>query len=103
MVYGSERGDTSAVCERYGNNGFLAIFNWALLDDGEHTAAAYDNGVEFDRSTFEVATLGEEFLEDGNARPVRVLNFPSPGEETWFEWNESTQHLEIAPSLQLVA
>ena len=36
---------------------------------------AYDNGVEFARNTFEVATLGEEFVEDANAR-LRVLEFP---------------------------
>ena len=62
MVYGSERGDTRGVCGDT-NNGFLAIFNWALLGAMEtHTAVAYDNGVEFDRSTFEVGTLGEEFV-----------------------------------------
>ena len=99
MVYGSERGDTSEPCEDT-DNGFLAIFNWALLGDGEHTAVAYDNDVEFARSTFEVATLGEEFVEDVAAR-VRVLNFPSPGEETYFEWNESTQGLEMAQTLRL--
>ena len=105
MVYGSERGDTKEneegeiICGDT-NNGFLAIFNWALLDDGEHTAVAYGNGVEFDRSTFEVATLGEEFVEDAAAR-LRVPNFPSSGEEAWFEWNESTQGLEMAQTLPL--
>lgn len=84
MVYGSERGDTKEtpagepICGDT-NNGFLAIFNWALLDAGEHTAVAYDNGVEFDRSTFEVGTLGEEFVTGARAE-VRVEDFPSPGE-----------------------
>ena len=27
---------------------------------------------------------------------VRVPDFPSPGELTWFTWNQSTQHLEMA-------
>ena len=27
---------------------------------------------------------------------VRVPDFPSPGEITWFTWNQSTQHLEMA-------
>ena len=43
MVYGSERDDTYSVCGDT-NNSFLAIFNWALLGDGEHIAVAYDNG-----------------------------------------------------------
>jgi hypothetical protein len=101
-LYGFPRSDTGKidVCDDDGNNGFVTYFNWALLDDGEHTAVAYGNGVEFDRSTFEVATLGEEFVEDAAAR-LRVPNFPSSGEEAWFEWNESTQGLEMAQTLPL--
>ena len=93
MLHGSERGDTSRACGDT-PNGFLAIFNWALLDDGEHDAVAYDNGVEFDRSTFTVGTLGEPFVQDASAE-VRVEDFPSPGETTLLVWNESTQHFEI--------
>ena len=93
MVYGSGRGDTRRPCGD-ADNGFLAIFNWSLLLEGEHEAVAYDNGVEFAKSTFEVATLGVEFLADADVR-VRVPNFPSPGETTWFQWNEGTQHLEV--------
>ena len=95
MLHGSERGDTSPVCGDT-DNGFLAIFNWALLGDGEHTAVAYDNGVEFARSTFEVGTLGEEVVRGAEAE-VRVENFPSPGESTRLVWNESSQHFEVVP------
>ena len=93
MLHGSERGDTSGVCGDT-PNGFVAIFNWALLEEGEHDAVAYDNGEVFARSTFEVATTGVEFLADVDVR-VRATDFPSPGETTWFQWNEGTQHLEI--------
>jgi hypothetical protein len=55
---------------------------------------AYDNGVEFARSTFTVMTTGEEFLIGASAR-VEVEDFPSPGETTVLEWNQSTQHFEI--------
>lgn len=95
MVYGSERGDTRGQCGDT-NNGFLAIFNWALLGEGEHTAVAYDNGEEFARSTFEVGTLGEEFVRGASAE-VRVEDFPSPGESTLLVWNQSSQHFEVAP------
>ena len=101
-TYGFPRDDTSATCgDDDGNNGFYSFFNWAILGDGQHTAVAYDNGVEFDRSTFEVATLGEEFVKSANAR-LRVPNFPSPGEEAWFEWNQTTQHLELRESRQMI-
>jgi hypothetical protein len=93
MVYGSERDDTYSVCGDT-NNSFLAIFNWALLGDGEHLAVAYDNGVEFARSTFEVATTGEKFLSEASGQCM-VPDFPSPGESTLVEWNESTQHFEM--------
>ncbi len=87
------RGDTRHVCGTT-DNGFIAQMNWAALGDGVHTAVAYDNGVEFSRSTFEVATAGAEFVRGARAR-VRVENFPTPGQTTLFEWNEATQHLEM--------
>ena len=93
LVYGSERSDTAEVCGDT-NNGFVAIWNWALLGDGEHMAVAYDDGVEFARNTFEVATTGEEFVR-GTSAWVRMPDFPAPGETTRFEWNETTQHLEM--------
>jgi len=94
-TYGFPRGDTASVCGDDGHNGFFSFFNWAILGDGAHTAVAYDNGVEFARSTFTVVTTGEEFVVGARAR-VRVPDFPSPGETTWFTWNQSTQHLEMA-------
>ena len=98
--YGLPRADTIPVCRDDGYNGFVTYWNWAILGDGWHTAVAYDNGVEFDRSTFTVATTGEEFLtqDSGRAARAQIPDFPSPGEITWFEWNTSTQHLETVAS-----
>ena len=93
-TYGSPRGDTSAACGNEGNNGFYTFWNWAILGDGEHTAVAYDDGVEFARSTFTVTTTGEEFLVGAHAQ-VLVEDFPSSGETTMLEWNQSTQHFEM--------
>ena len=93
LPYGSERSDTAGVCGDT-NNGFSTVQNWAHLGDGTHTAVVYDGEMEFARSTFEVATTGEEFVRGASAG-VRVLDFPSPGESVRFEWNQSTQHLEM--------
>ena len=51
-------------------------------------------GVAFARSTFEVGTLGEEFVVDA-AGECTVSDFPAPGETTTLEWNQATQHLEV--------
>ncbi len=93
LAYLNERGDNAGVCGDT-NNGFVAIMNWALLGDGTHTAVAYDNGIEFARSTFEVATTGEPYVT-GAEGECRVPNFPAPGETMPFAWNEATQHLEM--------
>ena len=95
-TYGLPRADTRGVCGNDGNNGFFSYTNWGNLGDGEHTAVVYDNGVEFDRSTFTVATLGEAFVQ-GASGECTIPNFPSPGESATFAWNQSTQHLELVP------
>lgn len=88
-----ERGDLRAKCGTI-NHGFIRQMNWALLGDGEHEVVAYDNGVEFGRATFSVGTVGEEFLEDVTKQTV-IEGFPTPGQRTLLEWNESTQHFEV--------
>ena len=47
------------------------------------TAVVYDDGTEFDRSTFTVTTLGTEFLTGANTQ-VSIPDFPTPGETTTF-------------------
>ena len=93
LAYRNERGDTRGTCGDT-NNGFVAIWNWAELGDGTHTAVVYDNGREFARSTFTVATLGEAFVT-GASGECTIQNFPSYGETATFEWNQNTQHLEL--------
>lgn len=88
------RADTRLACGTV-HNGFITQINWALLGDGTHTAVAYDDGVEFARSAFTVVTTGEEVVTDVQAECV-VPDFPAPGENARLEWNESTQHFELA-------
>ena len=97
-LYGLPRGDTSTPCDDDGRNGFSSFWNWGILGDGEHTAVAYDNGEEFARSTFMVATAGVPYLTDAPDTCVTVNDFPSTGETTHLEWNTSTQHFEMVES-----
>ena len=64
LVYGSERPDVldAGACDS-ADVGFVAIWNWANLGDGTHTAVVYDNGVEFGRSTFQSPRLGRTLSE----------------------------------------
>ena len=82
-------------CGGTNRHGFIRWINWALLGDGEHVVVAYDDGVAFARSTFTVGTTGETFVQGVSRRTV-VDDFPEPGQRTLLEWNEGTQHFEIA-------
>lgn len=93
LLYGSERADTEPVCGDV-RNGFVAIWNWGNLSEGTHTAVVYDNGVEFDRATFDVVTYRTDFLR-GAFGQCEALNFPMRGEATTVVWNQSTQHFEL--------
>ena len=98
LLYGTERTDVrmngQCLNTDHDNVGFVAIWNWGNLGDGEHTAVAYDNGVKFAESTFEVVTFGTDFLRETNTQ-VSVPNFPATDETSTFAWNQSTQHLEL--------
>lgn len=96
MAYGNDRLDTQGSCGD-SRNGFVSIINWGEFSTGEHTAVAYDNGVEFARSTFTVVRASEEesYLQDVTAE-CAVPDFPDPGINASFEWNQGTQHLELA-------
>ena len=95
LLYGTERTDVlnASACDS-ADVGFVAIWNWGNLGDGEHTAIAYDDGVEFARSTFTVTTPGTGFLR-GASKEITVDDFPNPGDSMVLEWNEGTQHFEI--------
>ncbi len=97
LVYGSERPDVldAGACAS-ADVGFVAIWNWARLGDGTHTAVAYDDGEEFARGTFQVATLveGEDFVRGISGR-FRARDFPDPGVNVLLRWNQNVQGFVI--------
>ncbi len=96
LAYGSERPDVreAGACPS-ANVGFVAIWNWANLSAGEHTAVVYESGIEFARSTFRVASLGTEFLRGATGESV-VRNFPSPNTDVVLRWEEPIQQFVVA-------
>lgn len=96
LLHGAERADVLNVgaCD-HANVGFLTIMNWGELNDGEHTAVVYDDGVEFDRSVFTVRRFREAFVR-GASLTLPVQDFPHQGDNAVFTWSQATQHLELA-------
>ena len=93
-AYGTERLDTEGTCGDT-NNGFGLLFNWNNLGDGAHTVVALVDGVELDRATVMVTTLGEEFLRGATGEYV-LEGFPDPNSSVVIEWQESLQNFVIA-------
>ena len=92
-AHGTPRGDTATACGD-SNNGFGLLFNWALLGDGVHVVRAFADGIEFDRSTFSVKTLGVPFLR-GIAATFDLPDFPSTGASSRVSWQQSVQGFVI--------
>ena len=93
-AYGTERLDTEPVCGD-SDNGFGLLFNWNLLGDGEHEVVAFVDGIELDRATVTVTTLGAEFLRDV-AGSCPVEDFPLVGETVPLIWQQNNQNFVLA-------
>ena len=101
--YGTERGDTAALPDGTPlcgdtDNGFGLLFNWNLLDDGEHRVVAYADGVAFGWAVVRVTTVGEglekEFLPNAVGECL-VEDFPMEGQTTTLEWQQSSQNFVV--------
>lgn len=92
--YGTTRNDTQEVCGE-SDNGFGLLFNWNLLGDGPHTLRAIaDGNREIGRASFEVVTLGAEFIQ-GLSGTFELPGFPNPGASTTIEWQEPMQNFSL--------
>ena len=57
---------------------------------------AYDDGVEFDRGTFKVATLvADKDFVTGISSRFRARDFPDPGVNVLLRWNQNVQGFVI--------
>ena len=93
-AYGTARLDTAGVCGD-SDNGFGLLFNWNLLEDGEHEVVALVDGVELDRATVTVTTLGAEFLQDVTGT-CTAADFPTMDETVTLAWQQTQQNFVIA-------
>ena len=94
--YGTTRPDTQGVCGDT-NNGFSLLWNWNNLGAGTHTVRALIDGVEFANTTVHVTTFGEDPFPRGLSGTFDLLDFPTSGETTVVQWEQSLQNFVIIP------
>lgn len=101
LVAGSrtDRADTAAVCGR-SDTGFSVLFNWNILNIhcfgcANHIVEAYADGRKFAESRFRVDHFDTEYLT-GKKATYTLSNFPTIGDETYVNWDESLQNFSIA-------
>ncbi len=92
-AFGTDRLDTAATCGRR-DTGFGLLLNWALLGTGPHTIRALADGVEFARRTFNVVSLGSEFIT-GKSGTVTLDDFPDIGKSVVLEWQQPLQSFAV--------
>jgi hypothetical protein len=91
--YGTSREDTVSTCGD-ADNGFAMLWNWNLLGPGPHTVRVFADGMEFDSATFEVNTLGEEFVRGLDLRTeLTALDLEKNIE---IRWSDSRQGFVIS-------
>ncbi len=93
---GLSRADTETTCGNR-NTGFLALWNWNLLGDGEHRVSLIVDGQTLvSRWSFRVTIFGEDFLTNTppHAR-CQITDFPSSGETAHFIWDEASQGMKL--------
>lgn len=95
VAYGTGRDDTRLRCGDDGKNGFGLTWNWNLLAEGRWTVRALADGTEFDSASVDVVHLTDQEFAEGLAGECRVPNFPSAGQTTLLEWEESSQNFQI--------
>ena len=96
--YGADRPDTVGECDhRSPDTGFGMAFNFNRLLEGQYRITARADGQQIGASRlFTVIYLDPDdtFLEDLE-REVEVTDFPTTGETTTLEWEESLQNFVI--------
>ena len=93
VPYGSLRTDTVGVCGDT-DNGFVLLFNWNSLGDGDYRVAVYVDDYHYKSAEVTVTTLGEEFRRGMEGTYV-LKDFPVPGQSVVVEWEQSLQNFVI--------
>ena len=93
-AYGTTRGDTAGVCGDT-NNGFGLLWNYNLLGAGTHRVRAFADGAQFADTTFEVNTLGQEFVTGLAPLGTYVLSL-GLGKAIVLRWQQSKQGFVIS-------
>ena len=97
VPYGSERTDTAyapdgtEICGDT-DNGFGLLWNYSEMSDGPHTVTLYIDGIVHTQVSFNVVTLGTNFLRGVTGQGTVTL---SDGKQVNVQWEETTQGFTI--------
>ena len=91
VPYGSSRPDTAGVCGDT-DNGFGLLWNYNELGNGPHTVTLYIDGAVQTQVSFNVVTLGTNFLQGVTGQGTVTL---SDGKQVNVQWEETTQGFTI--------
>ncbi len=90
ISHGTQRTDTEEVCGD-SDNGFGATVNWNHYTEGEKTIRFFQNEELITSRDFSILRLSDDEFLTGASGMCVVNNFPTAGQETTVEWDESRQ------------
>ena len=94
-AYGTARLDTESVYAATVTTALGCCSTGTCWSDGEHEVVALVDGVELDRATVTVTTLGTEFLQDVTGT-CTAADFPTMDETVTLAWQQTQQNFVIA-------
>lgn len=91
---GSIRNDTRSICG-HANTGFSLLYNYNILEPGEHLIQVYADGHLLDQREFSsVRSGGQPYLAGAN-RTVEVEDFPTAGTRATLTWSQAKQSFVV--------
>ncbi|WP_299772553.1 hypothetical protein [uncultured Pseudoteredinibacter sp.] len=88
---GTNREDTLDVCGHTAT-GFSLLYNYALLEEGEHKIDVYSDGELWHTSTFFTSRVSDtDFVRD-LSHGETLFDFPLAGQTTSISWSEEKQN-----------
>lgn len=91
---GSVRNDTTTICG-HNRSGFGLLYNYNILEDGDHLIQSYADGILLDERQFTTIRSGGVPFLQGKSATTTVQDFPNPGDITTLSWSQAKQSFVV--------